>query len=222
MPTNMLSDATHLEEEDIEDMPNNRFSTEEQEAHLLAAIASTFAETAYIPSPLSNTATNVSPVFLSYTENVPMMVFERMDAMQVVKPNAVVYETIDLPSTIGTEPEIHVQNRFVSTVSELNTLVYRTLLVPENGNIHNQTSNATGSVASIIEWCTNDKLDTNQQIAVEIMVATYILTFYEDASAGEAILLEKNALERLARQRANTNETLRMFITGPAGAGKCK
>ena len=154
--------------------------------------------------------------------NVPMMVFERMDAMQVVTPNAVVYETMELPSRTETDPAILVPNRFVTTVSELNTLVYRTLLVPEDGNLHNQTSNATGSVASIIEWCTNDKLDTNQQSAVEIMVATYILTFYEDASAGEAILQEKNALERLARRSANANETLPMFITGPAGAGKCK
>jgi hypothetical protein len=154
--------------------------------------------------------------------NVPMMVFERVGAMQVVTPNAVVYETMDLPTRTETDPAILVPNRFVTTVSELNTLVYRTLLVPEDGNKHNQTSNATGSVASIIEWCTNDKLDTNQQIAVEIMVATYILTFYEDANAGEVLRYEKEALERLARQRANTNETLRMFITGPAGAGKCK
>jgi len=222
MPTNMLSDATYMDDEDTEDIPRNLCSTEEQEAHLLAAIASTLAETANIPSPLSSVATNVSPVFLSYMENVPVMAFESIGAMQVVTPNAVVYETMDLACRTETDPAIHVPNRFVTTVSELNSLVYRTLLVPENGNIHNQTSNATGSVASIIEWCTNDKLDTNQQIAVEIMVATYILTFYEDANAGEAILLEKNALERLARQRANTNETLRMFITGPAGAGKCK
>jgi hypothetical protein len=222
MPTNMLSDATYMDDEDIEDMPTNLGSTDEQEAHLLATIASTLAETANIPNPLLSVATNVSPVFLRYMENVPMMVFERMDAMHVVNPNALVYETIALPSTIGTEPEIHVPNRFVSTVSELNTLVYRTLLVPDDGNLHNQTFNATGSVASIIEWCTNDKLDSNQQIAVEIMVATYILTFYEDANAGEVLLREKEALQRLARQSAYTNETLRMFITGPAGAGKCE
>ena len=150
------------------------------------------------------------------------MVFENIGEMQVVDPNAVVYETIDLPSATESGIENHVPCRFVTTVSELNTLVYRSLLVPEDSNLHNQTSNATGSVASIIEWCKNDRLDTNQQIAVEIIVATYILTFYEDANAGEAILHEKEGLSRLARQRPNTNEILRMFITGPAGAGKCK
>jgi hypothetical protein len=222
MPTNMLSDATYMDDEDMDDIPRNLCSTEEQEAHLLASIASTLAETTNMHSPLSRVATNVSPVFLSYMGNVPMMAFETIGAMHVVTPNVVVYETMDLPSRTEKDPAILLPNRFVSTVSELNTLVYRTLLAPEAGNRQNQTSNATGSVASIIEWCTNDKLDTNQQIAVEIMVATYLLTFYEDATAGEVLLYEKEALQRLARQRANTNETLRMFITGPAGAGKCK
>jgi hypothetical protein len=222
MPTNMLSDATFLDDDTMDDTTNNLCSTDEQEAHLLATIETTLAETANIPVALSSTATNVSPQFLSSTNEVPKMVFESIGAMQVVDPNAVVYETIDFQSANESDNEIHVPSRFVTTVSELNTLVYRSLLVPEDSNLHNQTSNATGSVASIIEWCKNDRLDTNQQIAVEIIVATYILTFYEDASAGEAILHEKEGLCRLARQRPNTNETLRMYITGPAGAGKCK
>jgi hypothetical protein len=222
MPTNMLSDITHVDEDDIDDVPNNLCTTAEQEAHLLATIASTLAETAHIPNFLASTATNVTPQFLSTTENVPMMKLDRIGAMQVVDPNAVVFENMDVPSTAESEPAMYVPSRFVTTVSELNTLVYRTLIVQEDGNIHNKTSNATGSVASIIEWCKNDNLDTNQQIAVEIMVATYILTFYEDAKEGAFTLQEMEALKRLARQRANTNETLRMFITGPAGAGKCK
>ena len=222
MPTNMLSDATFLDDDTMDDTTNNLCSTDEQEAHLLATIATTLAETANIPVALSNTATNVSPQFLSSTNEVPKMVFESIGEMQVVDPNAVVYETIDLPSANESDLANHVPSRFVTTVSELNTLVYRSLLVPQDSYFHNQTSNATGSVASIIEWCKNDRLDTNQQIAVEIIVATYILTFYEDASAGEALLHEKEGLSLLARQRQNTNETLRMFITGPAGAGKCK
>ena len=222
MPTNMLSDATYLDEDVIDNTTNNLCSTDEQEAHLLATIASTLAETANLPIALSNTATNVTPQFLTSTNDVPMIVFERMGAMQVVDPNAVVYETLDFPSTIESDLENHVPSRFVTTVAELNTLVYRSMQVSEECNIHNQTSNATGSVASILEWCKRDKLDTNQRIAVEIIVATYILTFYEDAGASEGILHEKEGLKRLARQRSNTNETLRMFITGPAGAGKCK
>ena len=71
------------------------------------------------------------------------------------------------------------------------------------------------------------QLDTEQQTAFEILVATYVLTFYEDAknSAGndmEQFLLQKEELYVLTRQGKYFGKPLRMFVTGPAGAGKCK
>jgi hypothetical protein len=64
-------------------------------------------------------------------------------------------------------------------------------------------------------------LDTNQQIAFEILAATYVLTFYEDATGNE-VLVELDDLRKIARRRENDNKSLIMFVTGPAGAGKCK
>ena len=85
----------------------------------------------------------------------------------------------------------------------------------------NQVSNATGSKKSIVQWGRNDGLDVNQQIAFEILVATYVLTFHEDAT-GNGMVRNNSLLKKLARQRSCKNERLRMFITGPAGAGKCE
>ena len=107
-------------------------------------------------------------------------------------------------------------------MSELNTLLISQLADRENQNRTNKTANATGTVQSIVHWCKNDRLDKNQQIAVEIMVVTYVLTFYENTPEDIELPTESENLRKLARERPDTDEKLRMFITGPAGAGKCK
>lgn len=227
MPENMLSDVTSLIEEELdEDAQNNETSAQEQMAQLMAAIATTLAET-NLDNDLAQPATNITPNFLNSTENVPSMVLEDRRSTHdesVNNADTLCYEMIP-PSRDGrtrTTTENHYGAQLNKiTVTGLNTLVYRTLVVPENENRINQTSNATGSVDSIIQWCKNDNLDRNQQVAVEIMVATYVLTFHENAE-GDEVLQETEGLKRLARQCPNTNERLRMFITGPAGAGKCK
>ena len=71
------------------------------------------------------------------------------------------------------------------------------------------------------------QLDTEQQTAFEILVATYVLTFYEDAKSSEGthagqFLLRKEELYVLTRQGKYFGKPLRMFVTGPAGARKCK
>jgi hypothetical protein len=218
MPTNMLSDRTELdEEEDGNNNPTN--STAEDEARLLATIAETMAATANVPIPLPSAATDVTPIFLESTANVPTIDMER--AGDAIQPFAVVFETSAAPSAKKNHTEVYLPNRFVTSVTELNTLVYRTLQVGANANKNNLTKNATGSRESIVEWGKKDGLDTNQQIAFEILAATYVLTFHEDATGADT-LQEREALKCLARHRPNKNEKLRMFITGPAGAGKCK
>lgn len=54
-----------------------------------------------------------------------------------------------------------------------------------------------------------------------------MLTFYEEAERGEneneASYLERmQPLRKLARRDMTKENPLRMFVTGPAGAGKCK
>jgi hypothetical protein len=220
MPPNILSDRTDLdEEEDENNQPIN--STAEEEARLLATIAETMATTANVPIPLSSVTTDVTPNFLDASTNVPMMNMET--AGQRIQQNTVVFETSNTQTCKAKNTAVNFESRFITSVMELNTLVYQTLLVTSDGNenMKNPTANATGSRNSIIKWGKQDGLDQNQQIAFEILVATYVLTFHDDAT-GEETLQERQTLKSLARQHPNKNEILRMFITGPAGAGKCK
>ena len=71
------------------------------------------------------------------------------------------------------------------------------------------------------------QLDSKQQTAFEILAATYVLTFYEDTTNnaendGRQFLLRKDELYLLTRQGKYIGKPLRMFVTGPAAAGKCK
>ena len=97
----------------------------------------------------------------------------------------------------------------------------------ENVTTGEKMVNANGTWQSIAAWAMFAQLDSEQQTAFEILVATYVLTFYEDAKnnaendAGQ-FLLRKDELYLLTRQEKYFGKPLRMFMTGPAGAGKCK
>ena len=104
----------------------------------------------------------------------------------------------------------------------------------ENGNvIHDEpvyNVDATGTADSIIAWGINAGLDEDQQTAFEILAATYVLSFHADASsdlAQDTIALQNlvahyDKLCQLARRKPDDKIPLRLFVTGPAGAGKCK
>ena len=92
-----------------------------------------------------------------------------------------------------------------------------------------------GTVESIIAYGLSRKLDLDQQTAFEIMTAMLVLTYVEDVyQANKAsnkedpnksfLLLKKVRLElrSLAQIDVRENKPLRMFLTGAAGAGKCK
>ena len=86
------------------------------------------------------------------------------------------------------------------------------------------TPTASGTPQSIFLWAENAKLDPEQQTAFEMLVATYILTFINDTERNEGLTInvkqQKKNLNYLARHQPN--KVMRLFITGPAGAGKCK
>ena len=87
--------------------------------------------------------------------------------------------------------------------------------------------NVTGTWESIVAWGENAKLDTEQQTAFEILASTYVLTFYEEATNdvgenNEEFSERIKCLKQLARRSLNPTKPLRLFVTGPAGAGKCK
>ena len=122
--------------------------------------------------------------------------------------------------------------RFRTGTSQLNSLLQRRVglvrEVQETGAVVVPTSDACGSWESIVNWGRLAGLDAEQQVAFEILEATYVLTFYEEANNnfvdGSQAGLKENErrLKQLARRRPETEVPLRMFVTGPAGAGKCK
>jgi flagellar biosynthesis GTPase FlhF len=86
---------------------------------------------------------------------------------------------------------------------------------------------ANGSWQSVCKWAENDGLYEEQKTAFEILVASYVLSFYDEAVVENDEQFEefdekRDSLMKLARQNTNDSSPLRMFLTGPAGAGKCK
>ena len=86
---------------------------------------------------------------------------------------------------------------------------------------------AIGTWQSVVAWGKNAKLDPEQQIAFEILAATFVLGFLDEAEGvsemSDTTATNKAGLEALARRGIlYKNEPLCAYITGPAGAGKCK
>ena len=126
--------------------------------------------------------------------------------------------------------DIDYNSRFQSTFSALNTLMMRRFVVDDTEEA-TATSNtngrfATGTWKSIMEWGKGDGLDPEQEVAFQIMTATYVLTFIDEADQdivdAENVMEQRDALHKLARRRPLLLRPLRLFVTGGAGAGKCK
>lgn len=126
------------------------------------------------------------------------------------------------PSLVG--GAVH-SERFKCQLQTLNRLATQSTLVYSTNTAAEQSANVTsfanGTCASIRQWGRRDKLDKKQQRAFEILASTYVSTFYNDAE-GPGDLREKGRLKRMARGSRQHVGPLTMFITGPAGAGKCK
>ena len=130
--------------------------------------------------------------------------------------------------------------RFQVPNSRLNSLVMQQYLStnPENNHYRNDhhmdsddhneriTVDATGSWESIVAWGKNAKLDLDQQVAFEILAATYVLTFHDDKTIDEKdsdeLKEQYRILSKFARRDIDNPEPLCVFITGLAGSGKCK
>jgi hypothetical protein len=125
-------------------------------------------------------------------------------------------------------------NRFLSKISKLNTLGLQTTITRSQANedsnaVETEIINANGTWQSISKWGEKNRLDTGQQTAFEILAATYVLSFYDEATSEgtraetyDAFLERQNGLCQLARRKPGNEDPLCMFLTGPAGAGKCK
>jgi hypothetical protein len=87
---------------------------------------------------------------------------------------------------------------------------------------------ANGSVRSIIDWAVKAKLDREQRRCFEIILGTFILTFYGKPEANEQLIsgdrhyfvTERTRLQTLTEVRKRGSEQLILFLHGPGGSGK--
>ena len=91
-----------------------------------------------------------------------------------------------------------------------------------------ETYEANGSVYSIINWARQANLDAEQKRAFEIIIGSFVLTFYDEAKRDNnrsahtrsVFVNEKTKLEQLVEsQRMNSNQLI-LFLHGPGGSGK--
>ena len=134
-----------------------------------------------------------------------------------------------------------VQTRFQTKTSTLNQLILQSFLneVPPQENTTKTNSNdgvaklkekwkpkATGTWESIVSWGRVAELDKGQQTAFEVMAATFVLGFIEekenDTKPIKKLSQQTKSLKRLAQRSRTDARPLQLFITGPAGAGKCR
>jgi hypothetical protein len=135
------------------------------------------------------------------------------------------------PENHGISYEIdYAAKRHEATKTELNTLAMSTTISRSqiDDNTERTVINANGTWQSISKWGENEGLDGEQQTAFEILAARYVLSFYEEAISETtaetypAFIDNQQKLYQLTRRDSRDTEPLIMFITGPAGAGKCK
>jgi hypothetical protein len=124
--------------------------------------------------------------------------------------------------------------RFGTMHQNLNTLALSTIITRTQANegsdgVEKEIINANGTWQSIQKWGENEGLDDEQQTAFEILSATYVLTFSDeaiihttDSETSNAFDVRVKGLLQLARKSEDNEKPLCMFITGPTGAGQCK
>jgi hypothetical protein len=227
MPENMLLAGTDLPELDERD-------TDDQGARSIEAVlyntGSCLASTSGI-STMTEDSGSFTPAFTAEMSHVGIA---SLDA--VFNDLETVFYENDIPSTDSNEDDTPLPScRFKTKVSELNTLTMQNFIrrngaeEMEEGSPSNVNVDATGSWKSILAWGKRANLDPEQQTAFEILAATYVLTFFEEgdidthlpAASMEHFESEKERLRQLARQKPEQETPLRLFVTGPAGAGKC-
>jgi hypothetical protein len=112
----------------------------------------------------------------------------------------------------------------------LSTTITRTQANEGSDGVEKEIISANITWQSIKKWVENEVLDDDQQTAFDRLAATYVLTSSDeailidttDSETSNAFNLRMKGLLQVARKSEDIEKPLCMFITGPAGAGKCK
>ena len=241
MPENVLTKETlYCESADFEDAHNKTDNTIDLE-ELLASIGSALAGSADIPN-MEQEPTELNPQSTSRAPPFSDSSLEDTTLESAFGEMCNVFHSVRDVNNDSSATKSKPQKCFNTKTSKLNSLTYhRFVFKRETANSHENESNemkereykvrATGTAASIIAWGMNVGLDEeDQQTAFEIMAASYVLSFHTDAkidftresSEWDNLNGHRESLLRLVRRQPNNPTPLRLFVTGPAGAGKCK
>jgi hypothetical protein len=235
IPDNELSARTTMPEAD--EFESNSDETEMGFEDLLSTIGDLFAPP--VGERLDADATSLNPAFsgkqLQGRRFIPEDMNEDDRNNEEGLSTVIERRTADQVITSIHEQIEQAKKRFKTETSELNTLLLRQEKVVRDhavavaeGRTPVLAADACGSWQSVVKWGQIAELDTEQQLAFEILAATYVLTFYDEALNGDAnrtmdrVPENRARLVELSRRDATKEAPLRMFVTGPAGAGKCK
>ena len=124
----------------------------------------------------------------------------------------------------------HYTSLFRTSIEQLNSLCLSQQVLQGSFGAATETFvEATGSCESIESWGLKANFDQQQLTAFEIIAATYVLNFYDGAVPSGDLnynntdyQYQRKRLCKLARRDENSQQPLRMFVTGGGGAGKCK
>ena len=187
----------------------------------------------------SSEATDLTPEFI-HPKNPNQPISE---SNEVITPLQDVFGTETTTTSQSTTNKNCTPSRFVTKTSQLNSLFTSTFCRhnPEYETYKNSSKTEknedkkppkyivtpNGTWQSIVAWGKNAELDTEQEICFQIIASTYVLSFLNEAEDDclphekKSFIENQKKLSILARQK-NRNDPIRLFITGPAGAGKCK
>jgi hypothetical protein len=226
IPTNLLASETELYADNNDH--ENDADDPEFDDDFLNAIGELFA-TSTGHAFLTEEASQINPTFTGKVFTAAQFHLAVTVEASAWDMHSVLQFAADPEQVIGrgTEHVEHTQ-RFLTGTRELNSLsMHQLFRVNDNENVSNIALNATGTWQSIVMWGINAGLDDDQQCAFEILVANYVLSFSEDAKQNDnenatAFHDRVQTLCQLGRRNVNSSVPLCMFVTGPAGAGKCK
>jgi hypothetical protein len=229
IPPNSLIDRTILQ--DLDDFDEAGQGNQDVS---MTCIGEYFATTTG-ETPMMEEDSNVINPKIKETPIVTALRQEAEERESVVMKSVIEIGSSDHENSENYE-ENHHTSRFKTSIQELNALSMRRWVVQDNEMMQSEENhsivrnvNANGSCESIEWWGIKAQLDIEQQTAFEILAACYVLTFFSDASSNtefeqnnNEFLKQKSNLHKLARRIENYPKPLRLFVTGPAGAGKCK
>ena len=122
-----------------------------------------------------------------------------------------------------------------SKIEVLEIIVKRTNRVVRTNEMfktNTKVDEANGSAESIVAWSRKAKLDKTQRVALEMIVASFVLTFFEEKSNTihgddgddfdheQLYSLHKSRLEKLADVGKRGSQQLIALLYGAGGAGK--